>query len=77
MTVRDLGDLSRGARQPVDMAFQWFGATIRVAPSAGDLSLITFLETAAMLDVADEVGVMLATKDLIRAQIHEDDWAEF
>jgi len=75
--VRHLGELSRGPREPVEMDFPWFRATIRVAPDAGDLSLIDFLEKAEQLDVGDEVGVMLATKEFLKAQIDERDWPQF
>jgi len=77
MSTRDLGDLSRGQREPVDMTFRWFGVTIRVAPDAGDLSLIAFLEQAETIDVGDEVGIMLATKEFLRAQVDERDWTQF
>lgn len=75
--VRHLGELGRGAREPVAIVFDWFGHPIRVAEDAGDLPLIDFLATAKTISIEDEVGVMLATQDFIQAQLHPDDWATF
>lgn len=75
--VRHLGELGRGAREPIRITFDWFGHPIRVAENAGDLPLIDFLATAKTIPIDDEVAVMLATQDFIQAQLHPDDWAIF
>src|SRR5258705_616354 len=77
LSIRDLGELGRGPREPVRMTFQWFGSTIRVADAAGDIPLIRFLREAGRIDVADEVGVALATHRFLQEQVHPDDWDEF
>lgn len=72
-TVVDLGEKGT-ARPPVNMHFTWFGARIRVAPDAGDLGLIDFLERASQINARDRVTAMRATREFLRGQIHPDDW---
>jgi hypothetical protein len=56
------------------MTFQWFGATIRVSPDAGDLSLIGFLEQAARINAQDATGAMVVVKAFLQGQVDERDW---
>jgi len=77
VTTRDLGELSQGPREPVKMTFQWFGHTIRVADTAGDIPLIRFLSDAGRIDIGDEVGTALATHRFLEEQIHAEDWPKF
>jgi len=76
MATHHLGEIGV-ARAPVDMSFSWFGEEIRVGPNAGDLDLIDFLEQAAAIDTGDSVKAMIATRNFLRGQIHEDDWDRF
>jgi hypothetical protein len=48
--MTSLGSLGR-RKQPVDLDFDWFGHTIRVAPTASDLVEIEFLGQASLIDL--------------------------
>lgn len=75
MTVtRHLGELGK-RREPVDMAFGWFGETIRVGPNAGT-GLIGFLDEAEAIG-RGTVAAMSAMRTFLRSQIDERDWQRF
>lgn len=77
MATRSLGSLSGSAREPIDLDFEWFGATIKVSPDASDLAMIDFLAEAGSIPEGDAVAVMLAVYKHLQVQIHEDDWVNF
>jgi len=58
---RSIGTLGR-KREPLDLDFEYFGATIRVAPDASDVVELEFLEIArnADLDMRDLEGLSAA-----------------
>lgn len=70
-------------REPNDFVFTYFGETIRVAPDASDLGFAEFLEVAKDINVdsvesLEEVAdAAVALNDLLRQQIHPDDWDLF
>lgn len=74
--VRSLGELGT-ENEPIDITFQWFGVTIRVAENAGDASLIDFLEVAARIPTKDRVSAMQATTAFLKEQIDPRDWPTF
>jgi len=76
MSTHDLGELG-SPRDPVDITFSWFGESIRVAPNAGDLALIDFLEKARGIDNTDNVSSMIETRAFLRTQIDPRDWQTF
>jgi hypothetical protein len=58
---RSIGSLGR-KREPLDLNFEYFGATIRVSPDASDVAELEFLEIAraADLDMRDLEGLSAA-----------------
>lgn len=81
------------AREPLDLDFQWFGATIRVNPDASDLDFMEFMHSAENVELPDDIqdltpaqqmailntmnSVTTAMNNFVRDQIHPDDWPEF
>lgn len=76
MTTRHLGDLGT-LRETATLTFGWFGETIRVGETAGDLQFIEFMEKAMLLDADDAVEGMKAVMGYLRDLVHPDDWAMF
>lgn len=71
--MASLGELGK-ERPAVDLDFLWFGETMRVAPDAGDLSLVEFMEVAEQVDENNVVEAMRLTKSFLKGQVDERDW---
>jgi hypothetical protein len=66
---RNIGTLGQ-AREPLDLEFSYFGATIRVHPHATDAVELEFLEAGRDLDLSELEGVDLAQVDALDPEQH-------
>jgi hypothetical protein len=93
MATRHLEGTFGTARAPIDADFPYFGETIRLHPDANDLVYTEMMMKAQAIDLGDmdiddpstwDQEAIAAAKeaadlaaDMIRQQIHPDDWDRF
>lgn len=76
MGARHLGELGT-VHASTELTFGWFGLTVRVGETAGDLQFIEFIEHAMTLDADDQVEGMKAVMAYLHELVHPDDWDVF
>jgi hypothetical protein len=75
--VPSLGSFGRVVAAPAELdTFEFFGLTVRIDPTFGELSIIDFFESHGDLETS-ATAAMVATKEMLRVAIVKDDFDSF
>jgi hypothetical protein len=71
-----IGSIGEAAPEPLDVTFEYFGATFRVHPDMTEVDIIDFLDQAERVRPNDPQALVMV-KDAARSHIHPDDFDRF